>query len=142
MNKWIVAAMLAMASMTAQAAVEVTDAWARATPPGQDVGAAYLNLKSDQTAKLISVKTSVADSVEIHEMTMVNDVMKMRMMETLPLPKGKVVKLAPGGFHLMLFDLRQPLAEGETIELELLIKNAKGKPYTQTVRVPVKAEAE
>lgn len=140
MNKIILALALFFACLTAQAAVEITDAWARATPPGQDVGAAYMSLKSDRAATLLQASSPVADAIEIHEMSMKNGVMKMRMKDTLALPKGKVVKLEPGGFHLMLFDLKKQLAPGENIDIELTIKDAKGKTSKQTVSVPIKAD--
>lgn len=120
--------------------VAVTDAWARATVPGQDVGAAYMNLKSDQAAKLVAIKTPVADSVEIHEMSMKNGVMKMRMQEALDLPAGQTVKLEPGGFHLMLIDLKKPLKAGDKIELSLSLKDAKGKLTSKKITVPVRAD--
>lgn len=140
MNKIILALALFFACLTAQAAVEITDAWARATPPGQDVGAAYMSLKSDHAATLLQASSPVADAIEIHEMSMKNGVMKMRMKDTLALPKGKVVKLEPGGFHLMLFDLKKQLAPGENIDIELTIKDTKGKTSKQIVSVPVKAD--
>lgn len=140
MNKWMLALVLSFACLPARAAIEVSDAWARATAPGQEVGAAYMNLKSDRKATLTGASSPIAGSVEIHEMSMNNGVMKMRMLETMPLPAGKVIKLAPGGFHLMLFDLKKPLAAGETIEIELSLKVAKGKASTQKVSLPVKAD--
>jgi copper(I)-binding protein len=138
MNKLILTLAMSFACLSAQAAVEITDAWARATPPGQEVGAAYMNLKSDRAARLIGASSSTAGSIEIHEMSMKNGVMKMRMMETMPLPAGKMVKLAPGGFHLMLFDLKKPLTAGETIEIELSVKDAKDKIGRQKISLPVK----
>ncbi len=140
MTKLLIALALACACLSAHAAVEITEAWARATPPGQEVGAAYMNLKSDQAARLVGASSPIADSIEIHEMSMKNGVMQMRMMQTMPLPAGKVVKLAPGGFHLMLFDLKTPLKAGESIEIELALKDAKGKIRKQKVSLPVKSD--
>ena len=140
MNRFAIAVTLAFFSIAAHAEVEISDAWARATAPGQEVGAAYMNLKSTKTAKLVEVKSQAAGSVEIHEMSMKNGVMKMRMLEVLELPAGKLVKLAPGGFHLMLFDLKKPLAAGENIELSLTLKDSRGKLTTQKVSLPVKAD--
>lgn len=140
MIKFVLFLILAALCQVAHADITISNAWARATAPGQEVGAAYMNLKSDQTAKLISVKTPVADSVEIHEMSMKNGVMKMRMQDALDLPAGKVVKLEPGGFHLMLIDLKKPLKAGETIELSLSLKDSKGKLATQKISLPVKAD--
>ncbi len=139
MNKLLAASALFLASAAAYADVTVSDAWARATAPGQEVGAAYMTLKSDKAATLAALSSPAAGSVEIHEMSMKNGVMKMRMLDKLTLPAGKVVKLEPGGFHLMLIDLKKPLKVGEKIELTLALKDGKGKTDTQTVSVPVKS---
>ncbi len=141
MNKWLSALLLALCSLAAQAtdAIHISNAWARATAPGQDVGAVYMTLKSSTNLSVTKAETAVADTVEIHEMSMANGVMKMRMMETLSLPAGQAVKLAPGGFHFMLFDLKQPLKPGSQIELVLTLKDKQGKTSTQAVKVPVKA---
>jgi hypothetical protein len=138
MNKLLAAFALLLYCAAAHADVAVSDAWARATAPGQEIGAAYLTLKSDRPATLAALASPVAGSVEIHEMSMKNGVMKMRMLDKLALPAGKAVKLEPGGFHLMLIDLRKPLKAGEKIELTLTIKDSKGKAATQTVTLPVK----
>lgn len=141
MNKWLSALGLLLCAFTAQAAntINISNAWARATAPGQEVGAVYMTLKSAITLSLTKVETPVADTVEIHEMSMANGVMKMRMMETLHLPAGKTIQLAPGGFHFMLFDLKKPLQANSQIELVLTLKDTQGKARQQTVKVPVKA---
>lgn len=122
--------------------VELSRAWARTTAPGQEVGAAYLELKSANDLTLVKVESPVAGSVEIHKMTMKNGVMEMRMLETLELPAGQVVKLEPGGFHLMLFDLKQPLKTGESVPLTLNLKDKTGKASTLKVELPVKRSAD
>jgi len=99
--------------------VTIKDAWVRPTNAGQEVGAAYMTLSSRQDATLIRVESDVSKSVEIHSMTMQNGVMKMRMLDSLPLTAGKPYKLAPGGFHLMLFDLKKPLTAGEQVNFVL-----------------------
>lgn len=122
--------------------VEVSRAWARATAPGQDTGAAYMELKSPSDLTLVKVETAAADAVEIHKMTMKNGVMEMRMLEALELPAGKVVKLEPGGFHLMLFDLKKPLKIGESVGTTLHFKDKAGKTSTMKVSLPVKRSAD
>lgn len=139
MNRLICTLALLLLCRSVYAEVTVSNAWARATAPGQEVGAAYLSLKSDKPAKLVAIKSAVADSVEIHEMSTKNGVMKMRMLETLDLPAGKLVKLEPGGFHLMLVDLKKPLKAGENIEIVLTFKDGKGTG-TQKIQLPVKAD--
>lgn len=126
----------------AQENVKVSEAWVRASAPGQDVGAAYLTLLSNTNTTLTKVESPVAGSIEIHSMTMDNGVMKMRMLDSLPLGAGKPVKLEPGSFHLMLFDLKQPLTTGQKASFTLTFKNKAGKPYTQKIELPVKAGAD
>lgn len=141
MNKMIQCIVLCLFSIVVDAAepLSITNAWARATAPGQDVGAAYMTLKSATPAKIIKAEATAAGAVEIHEMSMKDGVMKMRMMETLELPAGKTVALAPGSFHFMLFDLKQPLTAGSTLEMTLMIKDKQGKVSRQSVKVPIKA---
>ena len=117
--------------------VSIENAWVRPTIAGQDVGAAYMTFVSTQDATLIHAESNVTKSVEIHSMTMQNGVMKMRMLETLPLTAGKPYKLEPGGFHLMLFDLKKPLAEGEQVNFELTFKS-KNVEFKQQVKALVK----
>lgn len=133
-----------LATLTAHAnqPVALSHAWARATAPGQAVGAAYMALKSVTNLTLVKVESPIADSVEIHKMAMKNGVMEMRMLETLELPAGKVVKLEPGGFHLMLFDLKKPLKAGENIPLMLSFKDKSGKTSMLKIELPVKRSAD
>ncbi|MDO9394279.1 copper chaperone PCu(A)C [Methylotenera sp.] len=122
--------------------VSIKDAWVRPTSPGQEVGAAYMTLTSIKDMNLVSVESDVADSVEIHNMTMENGVMKMRMLETLPLKAGVPYRLAPGGFHLMLFDLKKPLLAGEEISFVMAFKNKNKTLSTQKVKAKVQAPPE
>jgi copper(I)-binding protein len=119
--------------------VKITDSWARENAPGQSVGAAYMTLNSPQDSALVYVETPAAGTVEIHSMQMENDVMKMRMLEELPLTAGKPEKLAPGGFHLMLFDLKTPLKAGEKLNFKLCFKDKHGEITHQNIIVPVKS---
>ena len=121
--------------------VAVIDSWARANAPGQTVGAAYMTFISAQDSTFIKAETTIASSVEIHSMKMNNGVMKMRMLNELPLSAGKPEKLAPGGFHLMLFDLKKQLIAGENIDLTLTFKDSAGKLTQQQLVLPIK-EAE
>jgi len=118
--------------------VEVSDAWARATIPGQDVAAAYMTLTSAEDKKLFYVESPSADSVEIHSMTMNDGVMKMRMLEEMQLNANEPVKLAPGGFHLMMFKLKAPLEDGKQVKFTLCFKDKAGEITHQDVMVPIK----
>ncbi len=126
----------------AETGVGISDAWVRANVPGQSVGAAYMTLTSPQESTLVYAETESAGSVEIHSMTMDNGVMKMRMLEELTLKANQPEKLAPGGFHLMLFDLPKPLKAGEQVKFRLCFKDSAGKITDQFVTVPVKVAAE
>lgn len=138
----LISLLLAALASHAGDTVELNRAWARATAPGQDVGAAYMELKSTADLTLMKVTTPAADSVEIHKMSMKDGVMEMRMLEKLELPADQVVKLEPGGFHLMLFELKKPLKAGETVPLALEFKDKSGKASTMKVELPIKRSAD
>ncbi len=119
------------------ATVKVEAAWARATVQGQLGSGAYMNLTATTGMQLIGVSTSSAAVAEVHEMKMDGDIMKMRAVSALDLPAGKTVQLKPGGYHLMLMELKQPLAKGSTMPLTLHLKDAKGVESRQEILVPV-----
>ena len=119
--------------------INITDNWVRAAAEGQEVGAAYMTITSASDTSLIKVESSVTDSVEIHSMSMENGVMKMRMLEQLDLKANTPNKLAPGGFHLMLFDLKKQLKAGETVSFTLHFKNQAGKESLVKVSSPILA---
>jgi copper(I)-binding protein len=106
--------------------VSVLHPWARATPGGATVGAAYLEIKTGAgtSDRLIGAKSPVAGRAEIHTHIAEGDVMRMRRVEALPLPPGKSHVLAPSGDHVMLFDLERPLKEGDSIKLTLVFEKA------------------
>jgi hypothetical protein len=118
--------------------VSVTGAWARATMPGQPVSGAYMQIQSDADARLIGVSSPAVPRVEVHEMKMDGDVMRMREVKAIDLPKGKTVSLQPGGFHIMLMNLPKPIAAGDVIPLTLVVES-NGK--RQSVEVKVEARA-
>ncbi|MDZ4097736.1 MAG: copper chaperone PCu(A)C [Methylophilaceae bacterium] len=121
--------------------ISISNVWVRATAPGQKVAAAYMDLSSKEGATLVKAETNVADIVEIHSMTMENDVMKMRMLNELAIPAGETVNLAPGGYHLMLFDLEQSLDAGQSAEFKLHFKTKAGDIKIMTVNLPIKPRA-
>jgi copper(I)-binding protein len=122
--------------------VTIKDAWVRPTNPGQAVGAAYMTLTSSTDASLSKIESSVTKSIEIHSMAMQNGVMKMRMVDKLTLTAGKPYILAPGGYHLMLFDLKKPLREGEQVNFTLYFTDKKNAAFQQSISVPVKSHNE
>ena len=107
--------------------ITVTDAWARATVQGQKATGAFMKITAKDTAKLVGVSSPVAGVVEVHEMKMDKDVMKMAALPNgLELPAGKAVELKPGGYHVMLMDLKAPLVKDTTVPLTLTVQDAKG----------------
>ncbi|HEX5807006.1 MAG TPA: copper chaperone PCu(A)C [Macromonas sp.] len=139
MYKFFLTALLAALVPLAHAAdvLEVSDAWVRATVSSTGTGA-FMRLKSRTDARLVEVRSPVAGVAEVHEMTLVNDVMKMRALDTLPLPAGKTVELKPGGSHVMLMDLSAPLKAGDSVPLTLVIEDQDGKRRTVDLTLPVR----
>lgn len=131
--------LLALITAPALAQVTVTDAWVRGTVPGQKATGAFMNITSASDATLVSASSPAAKVVEIHEMAMDGGVMKMRHVDKLMLPAGKAVQLKPGSYHVMLMDISQPLAEGQTVPVTLTFVGKDGKTTTQEVKAPVKA---
>jgi copper(I)-binding protein len=129
-------ALLLLAGVLAHAkGIEVTGAWARATMPGQKVAGVYMEIRSDRAAKLVGVESPVAGAAEVHEMRHQDGVMRMRHIEVLDLPAGEVVRLAPGGYHVMLFALRQPLAAGDQVKLTLAVERDGKREDVEVVAV-------
>lgn len=122
--------------------VAISNAWARATAPGQNVGAVYLELKSTVDRTLIKAESPAAGSVEIHKMSMKDGIMEMRMLKSVELPAGEMVKLEPGGLHLMLFDLKKPLKAGENLQLTLHFKARSGNKSSIKINLPIKRSAD
>jgi len=131
----------AQAAETVKNRVVISDAWVRTTNPGQEVGAAYMTLNSSEDATLVKIESDATKSIEIHSMSMQNGVMKMRMLDKLSLSTNKPYKLAPGGFHLMLFDLKKPLLEGEELNLTLSFKDKNNVMFYQKIKAPVRSMA-
>ena len=99
-----------------------------------------MTLTSNIDITLTSIESSVTEDVEIHSMSMENGVMKMRMLDTLPLKANTPVNLSPGGFHLMLFDLENPLKVGDQVRFTLHFKDQQGKELTVTADSEIKEE--
>ena len=135
----LVASLLALA---AQAQTTVKDPWVRGTVAGQKATGMFGQVVSTSGGKLVSASSPVAGVVEIHEMVMDGSVMKMRAVTGLELPAGKVVELKPGGYHVMLMDLKQELRVGESVPVTLVIEGAGGKRESVELKAPVKALAD
>jgi periplasmic copper chaperone A len=141
MKKLLAAAFLWAAAGTALAQVDITAAWARPAVPGQTGTGAFMTIVSKDGARLVGAASPVAGVVEIHEMAMDNNVMKMRAIPALDLPAGREVQLKPGGHHVMLLDLKRPLKVGDKVQIELRLETRDGKRVTQPVEVEVRSAA-
>jgi copper(I)-binding protein len=129
---------VALATSAMAQTVEVKDAWVRATVQGQKATGAFMKLTAKDAGRLIGVSSPVAGVVEVHEMKMDGDIMKMRAVEGgLDLPAGKAVELKPGGFHVMLMDLKLPLQNDTMIPMTLTFRDANGVETKTEVKVPV-----
>jgi copper(I)-binding protein len=125
---------LASAALAQTSQLEVSDAWARATPGKAENGAAYLTILSPTTDRLVSVSSPVAKKAELHTMSMAGMVMQMRPLAGLDIPAGRPVTLKPGGEHIMLLGLNRPLQEGESFPLTLNFERAGPLSVTATVQ--------
>jgi copper(I)-binding protein len=121
--------------------VEASGAWVRAAVPGQSGTGAFMKLTAQAPLKLVGVSTPVAGVAEVHEMKLEGDTMKMRGVPALDLPARQAVELKPGGYHVMLMDLQQPIRAGGSIPLTLTFEDAKGVKSTLALQVPVQAGA-
>jgi periplasmic copper chaperone A len=130
-----IAAAAVMASSLATARAEeikagdlvISQAWSRATPKGAKIGGSYVTVENKGTVpdKLIGASSDVAGSIQVHEMSTTNGMMKMRPVEGgLTIEPGKTVKLAPGGYHLMMMDLKNPLKQGDKVPVTLEFEKA------------------
>ena len=106
--------------------VTVAHPWARATPGGAKVGGAYLEIKAaaGRGDRLIAAKSPVAGAAELHNHIMENGFARMRRVDAIAVPAGTSVILKPGGYHLMLADLKAPLKEGNLLKLTLVFEKA------------------
>ncbi len=141
LNTLMAALAVAAAALSAHAgadAIEVQNAWARATVKGQQATGAFMTLTARDGARLVAVASPVAGVAQVHEMKMDGGVMKMNELKGgLDLPAGKAVELKPGGYHVMLMDLKTTLLKDSTLPLTLVFKDAKGAESKVEIKVPV-----
>ncbi len=137
-----VAASAALLSNPALAQVTVKDAWVRATVAQQKATGAFMQLQSAQEARLVAAQSPMAGVVEVHEMAMDGGVMKMRALPSLALPAGKAVELKPGGFHIMLMDLKGQVKDGDTVPVTLVVEGKDGKRQNVEVKAVARTMAQ
>jgi periplasmic copper chaperone A len=133
-----VAACLAVtsAALAQTGQLEVSNAWARATPAKAENGVAFLTIRTPTPDRRVSVSSPVAKKAELHTMEMAGMVMKMRPLAGLDIPAGQAVTLKPGGEHIMLMGLNGPLREGQSFPLTLTFEKAGTREVTVAVEKP------
>ncbi len=129
----------ASALTSAHAQVTVTEPWIRATVGGQKVAGGYMQIRSPREIALVAAKSPAAANVEVHEMTVVDNVMKMRALPKLDVPAGRTLELKPGGYHLMLIDIKEPMKVGAQVRLQLTFEDREKKQETVEVTAEVRA---
>jgi len=129
----------ALAAGSALAAdLEITNPWVRGTVASQKATGAFMQLTSKSGVSLVGVASPAASIVEIHEMVMDKDVMKMRPLPRLEVQPGKPLELRPGSYHVMLIDLKKPLAKGEIVPITLQVEGRDKKVETVEVNAEVR----
>jgi len=121
-----------------EAGIVVKDAWIRGTVQGQKASGAFMSITSRAPARLVAAASPAAGVVEIHNMTMENGVMKMFAVDGVDLPANRTVRLAPGGYHVMFFELKQTLKAGDRVPLKLTFELANKKRETVDLAVEVR----
>jgi periplasmic copper chaperone A len=138
LTAWVVATLLSVLAGQATAQITVDDPWVRGTVPGQQTTGAFMRITSPTDATLVDITTPAAKIAEIHATRTEGGVLKMGSVANLPLPAGVPVDLQPGGYHVMLMDLTQPLKEGEWVVLTLTVADSLGKTQQFTVLASVR----
>ncbi len=129
------------AAVSSPVSVSVEGAWARASVKGQTATGAFMRLTAPEAMRLVRAQSPAAGITEVHEMKMDGDIMKMRAVPALELPAGKAVELKPGGYHVMLMDLKAPLAKGTSVPVTLFFQDAQGVESQQQLQLPVAVKA-
>ena len=138
MMRAIVCVVLLGAAAAAQGQVEARAAWVRATVLGQTTAGAYMQLTIGERANLVGVESPAAAGAEVHETRMEGKVMRMRAVPRLELIPGKTVELKPGGYHIMLLELKRPLKKGEVVPIRLKLEMKDKSIRTLEVRAEVR----
>ncbi|MBY6195837.1 copper chaperone PCu(A)C [Vibrio hangzhouensis] len=136
LNK-LVLPLLALTPLSfAHAAIDIHDAYARATPPNATTSAVFATIENsgEQDRTLVQAASQAASVVELHDVIMDGDMMQMRQVENIVIPANGQTILKPGSLHIMLLDVQKPLTEGQNIDVELTFANGE----VQSLSVPVK----
>jgi copper(I)-binding protein len=131
---FVICLLIANGAMGQTGQLEIKAPWARATPGRAENGAAYLTIVSPTTDRLTAASSPVAKKVELHTMSMEGGVMRMRPLAAIDIPAGQTVTLSPGGMHIMLLGLTQPLRQGQSFPLTLSFDHAGSRQVTVAVK--------
>ena len=137
----VLSSFLCASVASAQGQPSVEQVWVRASVPGQQATGAFMRITAKEPMQLVGVSTPVAGVAEVHEMKMEGDVMRMRPAGPVDLPVGRAFELKPGGYHIMLQDLKKPLQAGANVPITLVFRNAKGAESRLEVHAPVALQA-
>ena len=142
MKSLLISTLLAVSASAwaqAPAPVDVKDAWVRATVAQQKSTGAFMQLTARADARVVEARSPIASVTQIHEMAMEKDVMRMREVKGLPLPAGQTVELKPGGYHVMLLDLKGQVKAGDVVPLTLVLEGKDGQRSTLEVKATARA---
>lgn len=142
MKMLVIAALMSLtltSTAWAQTSVTVEEAWVRGTVAQQKATGAFMRLTATQNARLVEASSPVAGVTEVHEMAMENNIMRMRQIQGLNLAAGQTVELKPGGYHVMLMDLKQTLQAGQNVPITLVFEDANNNRFSQQIQAPVRA---
>lgn len=138
MSRSALAITLVAALATPVAAQEISDAWVRGTVKGQDATGAFMTIKAGTAMALVGAASPVARVVEVHEMSMDGNVMRMRAIPKIDLTAGRILELKPGGYHIMMIGLKGELATGTKVPVTLRFREASGAEKTVEVQAEVR----
>lgn len=143
MKSLLISTLLAVsASAWAQATpapVDVKDAWVRATVAQQKATGAFMHLTAKADVRVVDARSPIAGVAQIHEMALDKDVMRMREVKGLALPAGQTVELKPGGYHVMLMDLKGQVKAGDVVPVTLVLEGKDGQRSTLEVKATARA---
>jgi len=136
MRKLIIAALVVFSSSVWAGSVEVKDAYVRHMPPTQTVTGAFMTLvnTTDSDRAAVSASSDVAETVELHTHIKDGGVMRMRQVEKIDIPAGGSTELKPGGFHVMLIDLKKPLELGQMVDISLTFDDGSSTAFQAEVK--------
>ena len=137
-TRLLLASLLALAALAAQAQVSVDAAWVRGVVPGQTSTGAFMSIRSTEATELVDVSSPAAASAHIHRMAMDKGMMTMEPVDSVPVPENGTLELRPGSYHVMLVGLKRSLKTGDRLPLTLTFRDAAHKETSVTIEAAVR----